>query len=427
MLVIANGTVIEPATGIFAPRSVVLDGGCIAEVGERTPEGGDETIDATGLLVAPGFVDVHVHLREPGFEYKEDIASGSRAAAAGGFTTICCMPNTRPANDAPETTRAILARAEEVGLVRVRPVAAISRALGGKSLAPVAALATAGAVALSDDGFGVQDDALMREALHAAKAAGLVVISHCEAKPADAQGVMNAGALADRLGVSGIPRAWENEMIARDITLARETGARLHLAHVSTAEGIAAMRAAKAEGLPVTCEVTPHHLLLNEEAVERLGAQAKMNPPLRTPADCEALVAGLLDGTVDAIATDHAPHAADEKGALANAAFGIVGLETAFALCHDRLVMNGTLPLERLVELFTIGPARALHLEAGTLAAGAAADIVLIDPQARWRVDPEQFQSKGRNTPFAGGELCGRVQRTIVGGRSVFAEGAICA
>ncbi len=420
MRAICNGNLVDPAGKLDDVRNLFIEAGRIAEVSEREPDSGDEIIDATGCIVTPGFIDLHVHLREPGFEYKEDIETGSRAAAAGGYTTMCCMPNTKPACDSAEIVRSICNRAHEVNLTRVIPVGAISQGLAGGALSEIEAMAREGVRALSDDGMGVQSDLLMCEALMLAKVLGLVVMSHSEAKPAGVDGIVNDGAHAARLGFAGIPRAWENDMIVRDIALAQETGARMHLAHVSTAEGIAAVRAAKAAGVAVTCEVTPHHLLLTEDDLDRLGAMGKMKPPLRTSADVEALIAGLIDGTVDAIATDHAPHAADEKKDLASAAFGVIGMETAFAVCHDRLVERGIITLARLIELFTAGPARVLPGTGGTLDVGASADVTIVDPKQSWTIDPEAFASKARNTPFAGWTVQGRVVRTIRDGRDMY-------
>lgn len=354
------------------------------------------------METVPAFIDLHVHLREPGFEYKEDIESGSRAARAGGYSSILCMPNTKPANDNPETTRYILRRAREVGLVRVFPVGAISKNLEGRELADIEGMAGEGVIAVSDDGSCVRNESLMRRAMEIAKKLGLLVIDHPEDFSITRGGVINEGRVSKELGLRGIPREAENGAIERDMVLAKETGARLHIAHVSTKEGVEMIRRAKGEGLLVTCEATPHHLLLIEDDVPRLGANAKMKPPLRTEADRLALVDALRDGTIDAVATDHAPHAAREKRDLASAAFGVIGLETAFSACM-MLVHRGDIGLERLIELFTTGPARV----AGIAPDGRRATI---DPGAEFTVDPSKFKSKARNTPFAGMKLKGLVE-----------------
>ncbi len=392
-------------------------------------------------VLAPGFVDLHAHLREPGFEGKETIASGARAAARGGFTTICCMPNTNPVIDSRATLEFVLARAKDAP-AHVRPIAAISKGEDGRELSEMAELTEAGAVAFSDDGRPVHSSRLMRLALEYAAPLGVPVVEHCQDEDLVGGGVMNEGAVATMLGLQGWPAAGEEVMLARDLALVRLTGARYHAAHLSTAGSVDLIRAAKAEGLPVTAEVTPHHLLLTDSWVagERTGPLAaalasegitlapgmrydthtKVNPPLRTAADCEALLAGLLDGAIDAIATDHAPHTQVDKDCeYGEAAFGISGLETALAALLA-LVRAGTLPLATLIAALTSRPARAWALEAGTLKPGAAADIVIFDPDEAWTVDPEQFASRGRNTPLAGVPLRGRVRMTLLDGAVVY-------
>ena len=392
-------------------------------------------------VLAPGFVDLHAHLREPGFEGKETIASGARAAARGGFTTICCMPNTNPVIDSRATLDYVLARAKDVP-VHVRPIAAISKGEDGRELSEMAELAEAGAVAFSDDGRPVHSSRLMRLALEYAAPLGLPVVEHCQDEDLVGAGVMNEGAVATMLGLRGWPSAGEDVMLARDLALVRLTGTRYHVAHLSTAGAVDLMRAAKAEGLPVTAEVTPHHLLLTDSWVagERTGPLAaalasegiaiapgvrydtstKVNPPLRTEADCVALLSGLLDGTIDAIATDHAPHTpVDKKCEFGEAAFGICGLETALASLLT-LTRAGHLPLPTLIAALTVRPAAAWRLDAGTLQPGASADIVIFDPDEVWTVDPEQFASRGRNTPLAGVTLRGRVRATLVDGEVVY-------
>jgi dihydroorotase len=392
-------------------------------------------------VLAPGFVDLHAHLREPGFEGKETIASGARAAAGGGFTTVCCMPNTNPVIDSRATLDYVLARAKEAP-ARVRPIAAISKGEDGRELSEMAELAEAGAVAFSDDGRPVQSSRLMRLALEYAAPLGLPVVEHCQDDDLVGGGLMNEGVVATMLGLRGWPAVGEEVMLARDLALVRLTGARYHAAHLSTAGSVELIRAAKAEGLPVTAEVTPHHLLLTESWVagERTGPLAealaaegvtlapgvrydtstKVNPPLRTAADCVALLAGLLDGTIDAIATDHAPHTSLDKDCeYGEAAFGISGFETALAALLA-LVRAGNLPLATLIAALTARPARAWRLDAGTLEPEAAADIVIFDPDEAWTVDPARFASRGRNTPLAGVPLCGRIRMTLLGGVVVY-------
>lgn len=390
-----------------------------------TPPGTDRPshvnlIQAAGLIVAPGLVDLHVHFREPGFEYKETIKTGTAAAAAGGFTTVCCMPNTKPVNDTPAVTEVIRHRAREAGLVRVHPIGAITKKLKGKELADFPSLRAAGCVAVSDDGRPVMEDAVMRQAMLEARALTLPVVDHCEDLSLAGCGCMAEGPLARLLGVRGIPSEAESKMVERDIALSQATECHLHIAHISTEKAVAAVRAAKAAGILVTAEACPHHFMLTDEAVREQGASAKMNPPLRPLADVQAVRDGLRDGTIEAIATDHAPHAAYEKQrGLSKAPFGIVGLETALGLSLG-LVEEGVLSMESMIEKLTSAPAGLFGLSAGTLAVGAPADVVLIDPKREWTVDPERFRSKGRNTPFAGWRLRGAVVRTMVGGVTVF-------
>jgi dihydroorotase len=423
-LVIAGGTVVDPVARRAVPGDVVVEDGVFAAVvgaGEANP--GDATvIDARGLLVMPGLVDLHVHLREPGYEYKETIQTGVQAALAGGFTSIACMANTRPINDSGAVTQFIIERARLAGGARVYPVGALSRGLKGERLAEIGEMHRSGIVAVSDDGQPVMDGGLMRRALEYTRMFGLPVIVHEEDRHLAAGGVMNEGVTALRLGLRGQPAAAEETMIARDVALVRLTGGRLHVAHVSTAGSVAILREAKAEGLAVTAEVTPHHLFLTEEMVEGYGTHAKMVPPLRTKADIDALRAALADGTIDAIATDHAPHHHDEKAVeFDQAANGVVGLETALPLAL-RLVAEGVLDLPTLVARMTSGPAAVLGLPAGTLAVGAAADVTLVDPERRWRVEARTFKSKGRNTPFEGWDMTGRAVAVLVGGRLVHDE-----
>ncbi len=426
-LVIRGGHVIDPAAGIAGRRDVAVAGGRVLAVEPDIDPGRAAVIDADGLWVLPGLVDIHVHLREPGYEYKEDVASGTRAAVAGGFTSVACMPNTEPVNDNAEVTRYILERARERGVCRVYPVGAISRGLRGEDLADMGELAEAGCVAVTDDGRPVASSLLMRRAMEYARAFGLVVVSHCEDRDLAEGGAMNEGLASAYLGLPGIPAEAEEIAVVRDLLLARRTGARLHLAHLSTRGSVDLLRWAKRLGLAVTGETAPHYFTLTEDAVRPFDTNAKMNPPLREIADVEAVQKGLRRGILDAVATDHAPHAPDEKEVEFEAApNGVIGLETSLGLTL-RLVHEGVLPLERAVAALTCGPARVLGLPGGTLEPGAPADIVLVDPEARWTVDPDRFFSKARNCPFAGMELRGRPVRTLVGGRTVFADGRITA
>jgi dihydroorotase len=381
-------------------------------------------IDCKGLLLAPGFIDLHVHLREPGREDKETIASGTRAAAAGGFTAVCAMPNTLPVNDSAGITRSILEQAAREGSgVRVHPIGAITRGSLGEELAEYAELKDAGCVAVSDDGRPVASARLMRRALEYARSLSLPVIDHCEDPSLSEKASMYEGPVSTLLGLRGAPAASEAIVVERDVLLAELTGGRLHIAHVSTAASVDAIRRGKARGVRVSAEATPHHLLLTDELVKEreYDTSTKMNPPLRSEADRLALLAGLQDGTIDCIATDHAPHTVDDKRVpFDEAAFGIVGLETAVPLALDRLVGAGHVTLSLLVALLSTNPARAFGLPGGTLAVGSPADVTLLDLKQRTRVDPERFRSKGRNTPFGGLSLRGSVVHTIVAGRVVF-------
>jgi dihydroorotase len=419
---IEGGRVIDPASGTDGVRTVVVRDGRIAEVAERVERPRDaRAVDARGRWVTPGFVDLHVHLREPGQEYKETVETGARAAVAGGFTAVAAMPNTNPVNDSTSVTELVLKRAAAAGAARVYPIGCISRGQKGEDLAEFGELKAAGCVALSDDGRPVMSAALMRRALEYALAFDLPLSVHEEDLGLVGKGVMHEGEWATRLGLKGIPAQAEDVMVLRDLALAELTGGRLHVAHVSTAGAVRALRDAKRRGLRVTAEVTPHHLALSDEDVARSGYDTsfKMNPPLRSRADRDALRQALADGTIDAIATDHAPHSAVEKDLeFDQAANGIVGLETAFPVCLA-LVREGVLGERRLVEALTIGPARALGLPGGTLAVGAPADVAILDPAAEWRCDPSRFRSKGRNSPWKGALLTGRCTHAFVDGKLV--------
>jgi dihydroorotase len=422
-LLLKGGRVIDPAQGLDAARDVLIKSGRVAEVGSRLAARGAEIVDLSGRIVCPGFIDTHVHLREPGFEQKETIASGTRAAASGGFTAVCAMPNTDPVNDCASTTRFILDQSEAEGVVRVYPIGAITKGSRGEELAEYGDLREAGCVAVSDDGHPVAQARIMRRALEYAQAFGLTVIDHCEEPTLSDKAPMHEGSVSALLGLRGQPAAAEAIMVERDLLLAELTGGRLHVAHVSTQASVEAIRRGKARGLRVTAEATPHHLLLTDQAVKDsdYDTATKMNPPLRSEADRLALIEGLRDGTIDNIATDHAPHTIDDKRVeYDHAAFGIVGLETAVALMLDQLVRPGIVDLPRLVALMSTNPARLLGLPGGTLAPGAPADVTVLDLDVSAKVDPARFASKGRSTPFGGWSLRGAAVMTIVGGTIVW-------
>jgi dihydroorotase len=417
-ILIKNGTVIDPANKVDEKLDLLVADGKIAKLGKpgAVSANGVEVIDAAGKLVVPGLIDLHVHLREPGYEYKETVATGTAAARAGGFTAVCCMPNTSPVNDSRSVTELILTQARNEASARVFPIGAITKGSKGEELAEIGELVEAGCVGISDDGRPVMTSAVMRRAMEYSKAFGIAVVSHCEDASLAAKGVMNEGFVATELGLRGIPNAAEDVMVARDIALAELTGGRLHICHVSTAGAVRMIRNAKQRGVSVTAETCPHYFMLTDEAVRGYNTMAKMNPPLRTAEDVAAIKQGLKDGTLDAIATDHAPHCMDEKTVEFDAApFGIVGLETAVGLSL-KLVQDGALTMIDLVTRMSTAPGRIIG-HGGTLSVGAVADITVIDPDAEWTVDPTQFRSKGRNTPFGGWKLKGRAVRTIVGGK----------
>jgi dihydroorotase len=420
-LLIRNGRVLDPANGVDAVQDVLILGGRIDRVGPRLAAPADTaTVDATAKVVCPGFIDIHVHLREPGFEYKETVATGTRAAAAGGFTTVCCMANTFPVNDNRAVTDYILARARIEGAVRVYPIGAVTRGLKGEELAELAELAEAGCVAFSDDGQCVMNAALYRRAMEYTLPFGVPVISHAEDHNLSRGASMNEGVVSMELGLTGAPPAAEDVMVARDLVLAELTGAHVHIAHLSTAGAVRLVREAKARGVRVTAEVTPHHLVLTDEAVRHFDPNAKMNPPLRTKRDAEALLEALADGTIDCIATDHAPHAPSEKeGEFDGAPAGIVGLETAVSVLLDRLVRTAALPLATLVSRLSADPARLLGLAGGSLSPGAPGDVTILDLERELIVTPGRFHSRSRNTPFGGWTLRGGPVLTVVGGAVV--------
>ncbi|RLE04142.1 MAG: dihydroorotase [Candidatus Aminicenantes bacterium] len=421
-ILIKNGRVIDPLTNIDDTLDILIQDGRIVEVKAKIDTSEAQTIDASRLVVTPGLIDMHVHLREPGFEYKETIASGAKAAAQGGFTSIACMPNTSPPNDNRGVTEFILAQARKVNLVNVFPVAAITKGLQGKELTDMADLQAAGAIAFSDDGQPVSSSLIMRRALEYAQMLNTLIIDHCEDRELSAEGVMNEGEWSLKFGLQGIPAVAEEIIVARDILLTRLTGSPLHVAHLSTKGSLELLRWAKANRLPVTAEVTPHHLLLTDQMMADYDTNLKVNPPLRSEEDRQALLEGLRDGTIDVIATDHAPHAPDEKDVeFDQAPFGIIGLESALPVLLDRLVQTKIITLNRLVELLSTNPARLLKLKnKGHLQVGADADLTLIQLQKKHTLDVSQFASQSRNCPFAGWSVKGRAVMTIVGGRIVY-------
>lgn len=417
-----GGRVVDPSQSMDGSADVRLVDGLIAEVGPGLdPTEDTEVIDCSGLVVTPGLIDVHVHLREPGGEHKETIATGAASAAAGGFTSICAMPNTDPPIDDPATVGFVVAQGKAAGMARVYPVGCISANRAGVRLALVGEMVDAGAVAITDDGSPVMDSGLMRLALEYAQTFGIPVADHPEDLTLSAEGHMNEGIISSRLGITGKPNAAEDIHIVRDLLLAELTGGHIHLQHISTAFGVESIRQAKARGVHVTAEASPHHLVLTQEAVDGYRTEAKMNPPLRTQVDVDAVRAGVADGTLDTIATDHAPHHYDEKeAAFADAPNGIVGLETALGIILTKVVGDGVIDLSTMIERMSCQPARAFNLPGGTLAAGGVADVTVFHETEEWVVDSSKFLSKSFNTPFAGWTLQGRPRKTIVGGKVVW-------
>jgi dihydroorotase len=418
---IKGGRVIDPASVTDKICDVLYEDGVIVKVEENITDSADNVIDASGCFVCPGLIDLHVHLREPGFEHKETIRTGARAAARGGFTTICCMPNTKPVVDCVDLVDYIVNRAKDVTDINILPIAAITANQEGEYITDFAALKNHGAVAVSEDGKSVMNARIARQAMRLAAIEDVPVFAHCEDKNLAARGVMNAGEHAKELGLYGIMNAVEDVIVARDILLAKNTGARLHLCHCSTKDSVAMVAQAKKDGLPVTAEVTPHHFTLTEEAVTSDDANFKMNPPLRKQEDVDALIEGLANGTMDCISTDHAPHHITEKERpFSDAPFGITGLETSVSLTMTELVHKGFITPMRMVELMSYNPAKILHSDKGTLLPGKAADITIINPDDEYVIDSTTFASLGKNTPFNGKKVKGRVVYTIANGRTVY-------
>ncbi len=420
-LLIKNGRVIDPASGHDSVADVAIEDGRILGFGPSLSLTGAAEFEAGGMIVAPGFIDMHVHLREPGIEHAETIETGARAAAAGGFTSICCMPNTLPVNDNATVTSYIVERARKSAVVNVYPIGAITKGSAGEELASIGSMKTAGIVAISDDGRPVMNARVMRRAMEFAKSFGLPVIDHCEDLNLSAGGDMHEGVPSTRFGLRGIPSSSEDVMVARDIILAEQTGARFHVAHLSARHSVRMVAYAKSKGLPVTCEVTPHHFALTDEDIKAYDSNYKMKPPLRAHLDVDAVIEGIVAGAVDAIATDHAPHAGSEKmQEFEKCPFGILGLETAIGLSLEKLVHPGLITLAKMVALFTTGPARVLRLDKGTLASGASADVTIFDTSSEWTYDVNKSQSKSKNSPFNNHKFRGGPVAAIVGGDIVW-------
>ena len=422
-LLIRKGRLVDPVGGIGGVMDILIEDGKLAVIGSDLRETEARVIDARGLNVCAGLVDMHVHLREPGFEYKEDITTGAAAAARGGFTSVACMPNTRPVLDTPEQIEYVLRRAGESCGVRVWPIGAVSRGQKGQSLTDAAALQEAGCVALSDDGVPVQDANLVRDAMIRCKRLGLTILSHCEDADMVRNYAVNEGRVSRALGLPGRPAIAEEIMVMRDAMLAEETGAAVHICHVSTAGSVEIIRQFKKKGVAITCETCPQYFTLTEDEVLEQGSLARVNPPLRTKLDVEAILEGLRDGTIDVIATDHAPHSVEEKAKpLAEAPSGMVGLETALGVTLTALYHTGFMDLSDILKKMTFHPACILRIPKGRLSLGGEADFTIFSPDEEWTVEPDQFASKGRNTPFKGRKLKGRVKYTIVGGRVVYGD-----
>jgi dihydroorotase len=422
-IVIRNGRVIDPASNTDRIADVLIVDAQIAGVAPNISGHGPkvEVFDATGMIVAPGFIDMHVHLREPGFEHAETIESGSRAAAAGGFTSVCCMPNTKPVNDSAMVTSYIVERARSKAVVNVFPIGAITKGSAGEELSAIGAMKAAGAVAISDDGLPVMNARVMRRAMEFARSYDIPVIDHCEDLNLSAGGDMHEGAKSVRLGLRGIPAASEDIMVARDLLLAQLTGARYHVAHISTRNAIGMVQYARQKGMSVTCEATPHHFALADDDMAPYDSNYKMKPPLRSTRDCDAVVDGIVSGAITAIATDHAPHPGSEKmQEFERCPFGIIGLETAIALALEDLVHPGKITLNRMIELFTTGPESVMRLGRGTLAPGAPGDVTIFSTDVSWTYDVNQSPSRSRNSPFDGRTFKGGPVATVVNGNLVW-------
>ena len=425
-LIIKNGTIIDPKNKRHEVAELYVEDGKIVESLSASVAESAEVIDASGLLVTPGLVDIHVHFREPGQTHKEDIESGSHAAAAGGFTTVVCMPNTSPVCDTAGTIRQILESVEDNAIINVHTTGCITKGMDGKDMAPIGSLAKAGVVAVTDDGKCVQDNELMRSILTYAKNFDLPVMDHCQDAALTRGSVMNEGEMSAKLGLKGWPKEAEDIIVARNAILARTTGAHVHCQHLSSAASVEIIRQAKKEGIKITGEASPHHIALEDASIEGYSSLFKMNPPLRTTADREALIEGLLDGTIDCLATDHAPHADYEKEVeFDNAPFGIIGLETSFAISHDILVKSGKCSIDDLIALLTYKGADLCNLDCGHLSAGTQADICLIDPNEEWTVNRDTLKGKSTNSPWFGKTLTGRPRTTIVAGKVVYNDGFI--
>lgn len=422
-ILIKNGHVIDPSTKFDEKMDVLVENGIIKKVEKELFCEADKTIDATNKWVMPGFIDLHVHLREPGFEYKETIKTGAMAAARGGFTTICPMPNTKPVTDSVETLQLVLKKAKEEAVVHILPVAAVTINQSGEQLTDMDAMVKTGAGAFSEDGKSVMTTSVYMEAMKKAKELGVPILAHCEDRDLVRGGVMNAGKKAEELGLPGITNAVEDVIVARDIIMAKEAGCHLHLCHCSTKDSVFMVQAAKKRRLPVSAEVCPHHFTMSDDEITEDHGNFKMNPPLRSKEDVRALKEGLRDGIMDVIATDHAPHGEEENNqSMKKAPFGIVGLETAFALAVTELVKPGYLTPMQLVEKMSYNPAKILGIEKGSLAVGKAADLVIADANKEYKIDVKEFASKGKNTPFQGKSVFGRINTTIVDGAIVYQE-----
>lgn len=422
-LLIQNGLLVDPVGNTCETNDVLIENGKVVVIGKDLQEADAQVIDASGLVVCAGLVDMHVHLREPGFEYKETIETGCAAAARGGVTSIACMPNTKPVIDTPELVNFVKEKANKACGVNVFPIAAVSVGQQGKELTDADVLKQAGVVALSDDGVPVQDANLVRDALIKARRHGMPILSHCEDAGMVCNHAVNEGVVSRALGIPGRPAIAEDLMVMRDAMLAEETGSAVHICHVSTARSVDIVRRHKQRGVRITCETCPQYFTLTEEEVLKQGTMARVNPPLRTKADVEAIIKGIQDGTIDAIVTDHAPHSAEEKARpLVDAPSGMVGLETSLAVTLTALYHTGKMELPALLKKMTVEPARILGIDKGRLSIGADGDIVIFDPNEEWVVDPEKFASKGRNTPFGGSRLKGRVKYTIVDGNVIYKD-----